>query len=119
MGQYYLLVNHTKKEYVCPWCLGGLGKLKEWMSPQSYVLPYLLRKSTGEGGGDISPEGKEYLGRWAGDSIMFLGDYDKDFSFSNIQDEYKNITIQLVKEMGKFAPYKDYGACGSHSEESA
>lgn len=119
MGQYYMLVNHTKKEYVCPWCMDGLGKIREWMSPQSDVLPYLLRKSTEVGGGDFEVEGKEFVGHWAGDSIMFLGEYDKDYSLKDIEKEYKNITIPLLDEMGKFAPYADYGPCNSHGGNSA
>ena len=32
MGQYFKAINLDKKEYVCPWCLGGGAKL--WRSEE-------------------------------------------------------------------------------------
>lgn len=58
------IVNHTLKEYVdkreCPDRDGWI------MHP----LPLLTAPSNGEGGGDYySPNGEEYIGRWAGNVI--------------------------------------------------
>ena len=40
MGQYYVAVNKRKREYICPWCLGGVAKLWEWaVNPQSAIFP--------------------------------------------------------------------------------
>lgn len=54
MGQYFLLMNFDKKEVVNPWDLGGGAKLWEWCANKTAgVIPYLLRRSTGDGGGDV------------------------------------------------------------------
>jgi hypothetical protein len=100
MGQYFVAVNHTKKEYVCPWCLGGVAKLKEWCAGrQAAVFPYLLRKSTGSGGGDISdPQAVEYAGRWAGDQVELVGDYDESGGHRKAFAEYTNISPQVAAE---------------------
>ena len=78
MGQYFKLVNETKKEVVDPWGIGGLAKYYEWLyNDQARVLVWLLRKSDGGGGGDVSdPAQYQTLGRWAGDRIVLVGDYD-------------------------------------------
>ena len=53
MGQYFKPVNLDKREYVCPWCIGGLAKLWEWAAnPWGAIFVMLLRKSSGGGGGD-------------------------------------------------------------------
>ena len=78
MGQYFKLVNEDKKEVVNPWDIGGVAKFWEWIyNPQARVLVWLLRRSDEGGGGDID-EPKRYstLGRWAGDRITLIGDYD-------------------------------------------
>lgn len=79
MGQYFQLVNTTKREFLCGHDIGGVIKLWEWCAnSMAGVLPYLLRKSTGGGGGDHhDPENTLCCGRWAGDRIMLLGDYDE------------------------------------------
>ena len=78
MGQYFKIVNIDKKEVVNPWDIGGVAKFWEWMhNPQARVLVWLLRKSDEGGGGDIDqPERYTTLGRWAGDRIVLIGDYD-------------------------------------------
>ena len=102
MGQYFVAVNHTKKEFVCPWCVGGVAKLVEWMlNPQSAILPYLLRRSDGSGGGDIEdPSAVDYAGRWAGDNVELLGDYHGDgSSYRQVYETYTNISADVVAEM--------------------
>ncbi|MEK7561042.1 MAG: hypothetical protein AAB539_03750 [Patescibacteria group bacterium] len=80
MGQYFKIVNEDKKEVVNAWDLGGAAKFWEWLyNPQASVLVWLLRKSDGDGGGDIPTDERERyqtLGRWAGDRIILIGDYD-------------------------------------------
>ncbi|MDB5392139.1 MAG: hypothetical protein JWM11_7785 [Planctomycetaceae bacterium] len=46
MGQYFAAVNTDKKEFVCPWCIGGGAKLWEWAAnPTGAIFTLLLRKS--------------------------------------------------------------------------
>ena len=78
MGQYFKLVNLDKKEVVDPWKVGGAAKFWEWLAnPHGRVILWLLRQSTEGGGGDITDR-DEYttLGRWAGDRVTLVGDYD-------------------------------------------
>ena len=80
MGQYFVIVNLDKKEYLDPHKMGSGMKLYEITgSNLSRVLPYLLRQSTGLGGGDIyEPDRCKNAGIWAGDRIIVIGDYDED-----------------------------------------
>ena len=57
MGQYYVIANITKKEYINPSHLGSGVKLMEFaMDGQSAMtgLAILLASSNGQGGGDIT-----------------------------------------------------------------
>lgn len=78
MGQYFKIVNEDKREVVTAWGLGSTAKFWEWFyNYPAGVFVWLLRKS--DGGGDIPPEERpQYttLGRWAGDRMTLIGDYD-------------------------------------------
>ena len=118
MGQYFVALNHTKREVVCPWCGGAGAKLWEWCAnPIAGLLPYLLRKSSGLGGGDIAdPAACEYAGRWAGDAVGLVGDYDESGDFQTAFEEYENITPGLAAEYNQFMGVEDLklrvGLCG-------
>jgi hypothetical protein len=124
MGQYFVAVNHTKKEYACPWCLGGTAKLWEWCAqPTAAIFPYLLRKSTQTGGGDIAdPETSPLAGSWAGDQVELVGDYDESEGFQRAFAEYTNISPQLAAEYNGFAQLDgmklQVGHCGSCGERA-
>lgn len=100
MGQYYTIINLTKKEYISPHALNDGAKLLE-LNNTLTGLAVLLANSNGRGGGDLNVHGdyntktrkwsyteeqKEKLakvqavaGRWAGDKIVIQGDYaEKD-----------------------------------------
>lgn len=86
MGQYWLPVNITKKQFIHPHKLGA--GLKLWEQVYSdYVGKALLVLCAAHrevrGGGDIRPlEGEKMhpaVGMWAGDKIALVGDYaEKD-----------------------------------------
>ena len=83
MGQYFKIVNEDKQEVITSWGLGGPAKFWEWLyNTQARVFVWLLRKSDGDGGGDIPTEERTRyttLGRWAGDRITLIGDYDSSW----------------------------------------
>lgn len=115
MGQYFKLVNEDKKEVVNAWDLGGVAKFFEWLyNREIRILAWLLRRSNEGGGGDIDDEGQyKTLGRWAGDRISLVGDYDKSGLFDNEKTGYKDISKLLRKEynqaLKKDGFYEDYG----------
>lgn len=109
MGQYFYAVNETKKEYVSPWDIGGVAKLWEWcVNKWAGIFPYLLRKSSGLGGGDIDDISKsKYAGRWAGDKVSLVGDYDESNLFERAEKEFTNISQPLAQEYNDFVELKE------------
>lgn len=96
MGQYFKLINEDKKEVVNAWDLGGGAKFFEWLyNREIRVLAWLLRRSNVVGGGDI--EKYETLGRWAGDRISLVGDYDKSGLYDEEKTGFTDIS-KLLKE---------------------
>ena len=120
MGQYFKAVNLDKREYVCPWCIGGGAKLWEWAANrQGSVFALLLRKSDeGEGGdfygyrkggdegGPIHCTLSPIAGRWAGDRIALVGDYDSSGIWGELGD-YRNISRELVDAWNAFIEIPD------------
>jgi hypothetical protein len=98
MGQYFKIVNENKKEVVNPWKLGGGAKFFEWLyNNQARVLIWLVRKSNETGGGDIDDfTTYQTLGRWAGDRITLIGDYDESRLWDTA-DEFTDIST-LVRD---------------------
>ena len=101
MGQYYKLVN-TDKQVVVARDMRGTDKFFEWLyNNQARDLVWLLRQSSEGGGGDI-PDPHRYatLGRWAGDRISLVGDYDESDLY--VQSEgYQNISASLLAEYNR------------------
>ena len=80
MGQYHLLVNSDKKEYVNPRDLGFGAKQLEhvgFIGDLPLVQYWLTSSSSGKGMGDFSrtENNAAILGRWSGDRVFVLGDY--------------------------------------------
>jgi hypothetical protein len=149
MGQYFKPVNTDKKEFVCPWCIGGGAKLWEWaVNREGAIFTLLLRKSSQTGGGDyggpepqviemtdgtdlaeivakgILREGRpvfippeSIVGRWAGDRVVLVGDYDDSELYSIATESYRNISAPLVEAWNQFVGDEDfqlrYQCCGT------
>lgn len=76
MGQYHILVNLTKKQFVHPHQVGNGLKLwgqVGWEHSLSTALYMLIAASNDRGGGDFAEH--PMVGSWAGDSIALIGDY--------------------------------------------
>jgi hypothetical protein len=103
-----MAVNVTKKEYVRPWDIGGGAKLWEWcVNRQAGIFPYLLRKSSEGGGGDIHLEHPHFAGRWAGDAVYLIGDYDASNLYEIATADYHNISRELAEEYNEFVQLED------------
>lgn len=83
MGQYHLVANIDKREFIHPHRFGdGLKLLEFGCSAEGTMtgLAVLLAASNGRGGGDLNtddtaPEFAEFVGRWVGDRLAIIGDY--------------------------------------------
>lgn len=84
MGQYWKPVNLTKREYIHPHRLNvGLKLLEQASSPNlAGALTILLAAMpVKRGGGDF--KNNQFIGRWAGDMVTFVGDYAANEDFPN------------------------------------
>lgn len=111
MGQYYKIVNLTKKQFISPWSFGDGAKLMEFGNSSSGVmtgLAILLADGNGRGGGDI--EESDIVGSWAGDQIVITGDYADQGKFTdnanenlyNYSDEnFKDISSEVIEALCK------------------
>lgn len=98
MGQYYLVVNKTKKEYLYPHEFGSGLKALEFL-PDGRVtagLGILLLKTDGSGGGDLHSD-SSLIGSWAGDEIYIVGDYDSSKLYQLAEKKYKDISKNVVE----------------------
>lgn len=101
MGQYFLIVNLDKKEFIHPSRAGMGSKLWEIAVNNGGIFPLLLRKSSEGGGGDIM---KPFwsAGRWAGNRVVVVGDYDKSGLYDKAQKRFKDVTKRVVKDFNEF-----------------
>ena len=77
MGQYYMVVNIDKKEYLHPHRFDDGLKLMEFGQSAGGTLTgltILLADGNGRGGGDICSK-DPIIGSWAGDRIVIAGEY--------------------------------------------
>lgn len=92
MGQYHIVANLDKMEVLHPHELGSGLKLWEIMANTPGVgaalIVLLASHSNGNGGGDLSrdiddqlPENDRIIGRWRGDRVVFVGDYDDNITY--------------------------------------
>ena len=111
MGQYYLIVNIDKKEYLLPHKFGDGLKAREFISGDTGkgLIALLLKTSEG-GGGDLTnmpyteeERAKSPIGSWAGDRIVITGDYDGDHDTKNLYDiaeeEYKDVSVEILQAL--------------------
>jgi hypothetical protein len=93
VGQYYLVVNIDKKEYLHPHKFKDGLKLLEFGSSGSGTmcgLAILLADGNGRGGGDLISE-DPIIGSWAGDRIVIAGDYADEGKFLSPAPTYLDI----------------------------
>lgn len=110
MGQYFVIANLDRKEYIHPHRLGSGAKLWELaVNPIAGVFPFLLRQSSEGGGGDVRFE-SVHAGRWAGCRVVVVGDYDDSKLYRQVQEdaEWKEISAEILDELNRFLELKEY-----------
>lgn len=107
MGQYYKVVNTTKKQVMIPHSFGSGAKLMEFSSDRMSImqgLAILLADGNGRGGGDLRSE-NPIIGSWAGDSIVVAGDYADEGKFVDdatmnlylVSETYEDISFKIIE----------------------
>jgi hypothetical protein len=91
MGQYFKVINKTKKEFINPHTFGNGLKLWEIVASGKGVMQGLALLLA-EGHIEYNKENAEpipstIIGRWQGDSIAIVGDYAKSGLYDMCEDE--------------------------------
>lgn len=112
MGQYHILINVDKKEYVHAHRIDNGLKLMEqcgFEKSTSTALWLLLACSNGRGGGDARRH--PLIGTWAGDRIAVVGDYHTpdDIPGLNASELHKSCYPQRDEDGNALGPslFKD------------
>ena len=106
MGQYFLIVNLDKKQFIHPHTFrDGLKLLEFGCSSHGTLtaLTLLLRNSSEGGGGDFHEfENCDLVGSWAGDRIVIIGDYDQSGLYHTAENSFTNISETLIDQVSEF-----------------
>lgn len=104
MGQYHILINIDRREYVNPHTLGKGLKLREQGFARYGIhqaLLMLLAASNHNGSGDFRLDDL-LIRSWAGDRIAIIGDQDIELVpgtrlfYNDIEERYKDISFDVA-----------------------
>ena len=102
MGQYFIVVNDDKQEFINPHSFGDGLKFNE-VARSAYgtltALALLLRRSNEGGGGDFPGQRTTTIGSWAGDRISFVGDYDESGLYQTALAGYADVSHNVIRLM--------------------
>ena len=107
MGQYFMVINTDKKEYLMPHDFGSGLKFLEFTSDSCGVLTglaHLLGQSSDPSGMMADPE---ITGRWIGDHVVIVGDYDESKLYDTAYDTYENISNKVICHMAEDSYVRD------------
>ena len=103
MGQYFLVVNTTKKEYLHPHRFGEGLKFMEFTLDGCGImhgLAHLLAQSSD----GVHIDNSEVTGRWIGDHVVIVGDYDDSGLYGETEsDDYHDISQAVIQHIGRDA----------------
>jgi hypothetical protein len=93
MGQYHLLVNSERKEFVNPRMLDmGMKQMEHcgFLGDLPFIQYLLTTASPGRGFGDFSlNDDREFIGRWCGERVFILGDYTEENDVPKVRYAHK------------------------------
>jgi hypothetical protein len=81
MGQYFMPVNETKKEYFDAYDIDGGEKLLEWILNLYECGTFTLL----------------LMDKWKNDKITLVGEYDKSGLYNYAEEKFKDISKNVVK----------------------
>ena len=117
MGQYHVLYNTDKKEYVHAHRIANGLKLLEQVGFEkstATALFLLVANSNGRGGGDANEH--ELIGRWAGDRIVVQGDYAEKGDQAGVTSE-ENLKYVAITRAQKVLIYQPLPRKGDEDDE--
>ena len=99
MGQYFIIVNLDKREYIQPHNLKRGAKLLEIRNDIFIkgLMSFLLNVNLKENNKPFSNRGK-----WVKDKIVLVGDYEDYRLFKQIEEQFKNISKEVYTEYLNF-----------------
>ena len=98
MGQYFMAVNTTKREFLHPHKFGSGMKFQEFTNdPMSLLtgMAHLLAQSSD----GVARDNPDITGRWIGDNVLIVGDYDESKLFDIAYDCYTDISDKVIEHM--------------------
>ena len=98
MGQYFIAVNRTKRQWLHPHRFGDGMKLKELMGSADGLLAGLGLLLTPEAGWN-----DEIVGSWAGDDVSIVGDYGSSGLYAEAMDSHKDVSFGIMRAMARDA----------------
>jgi hypothetical protein len=102
MGQYYTIINLTKKEYIRPHAFDDGAKIMEFgSSGDGTMYAFSLLMSSGYGQGCEEELESSLIGSWAGDNVIIAGDYSEPYKNIPQQDLGKVVFHCVVEELNR------------------
>lgn len=92
MGQYFLIANHKRKEYIHPHAFEDGAKIREFgMGGRTMFALTMLLSTEGDG--------RSVIGSWCGDPVGIHGDYAADYVYERCrtEGEYRDISEDIMK----------------------
>ena len=108
MGQYFLVVNTDKKEYLMPHNFGSGLTFLEFTSDEISVmsgLAHLLGQSSDPSGMGADPD---ITGSWIGDHVVIVGDYDESNLYHTAYETYENISNKVSCHLAKDSYVREF-----------
>ena len=110
MGQYFRIVNLDKREYIKPdsnklWelCANNEARLLAWLLAKGPQDGTTLAKTSEEASKPIGQGRFKTPGRWAGDRILVVGEYDESGLYHKVEKNgYREISAEVIPELNEF-----------------
>lgn len=108
MGQYWKPVNLDKREFINPHKLGcGLKLWEQIANPEvgRALVVLLAVMPEPRGGGDL--KSNPFIGRWAGDRVVLVGDYSRDEDMPDSPIPFGEVYAMTCEDAGGNASFTD------------
>ena len=101
MGQYFKIINQTKKQYLEPFDMPSserfptliqndfMCRMVTWLVCRSENQAYLRAQNKGF-------YSQRFMGAWYGDAVDVVGDYDEEDLCYTAKQTYENITTKVM-----------------------